>query len=253
MPAAPRPRRPARRGSSRASSRALGRSALRVVITAGPTREHLDDVRFLSNGSTGAMGIELAREARRRGAGVTLLLGPTPLEAPAGVRVVRVTSTADLLRAARAAVRGAHLVLFAAAPADWRPARRRAGKPPKRAYALRLRLVPTPDVAATLGRRKAGRLHVGFALESGPGGRGRALEKLRRKALDAVVWNTPSNLGAGGGPACWLTPAGVAVPLPTRSKRSLARAILAQALHLLAAPGPARASRAGPRAPTRGS
>ena len=129
---------------------------LRVLVTAGPTREHLDDVRFLSNGSTGRMGIELAREARRRGARVVLLLGPTDLKPPPGVRTQRVVSTADLLRAARAAAPAADVIVFAAAPADWAPARRLRGKPSKHARGGRLSLVETPDVAATLSRTKGG-------------------------------------------------------------------------------------------------
>src|SRR5262245_24165835 len=118
-----------RRQRRMASNRAATR--IRVVVTAGPTREHLDDVRFLSNGSTGAMGIELARAARARGADVTLVLGPTHLAPPPGVRTVRVTTTDEMLAAARRAAARADLVFFAAAPADWRPAQRRAGKPAK--------------------------------------------------------------------------------------------------------------------------
>ncbi len=215
---------------------------LRVVVTAGPTREHLDDVRFLSNGSTGRLGIELARAAKRRGFDVTLILGPTELAPPPGVRTLRVVSTDDLLAAARQAVRSAHLVLFSAAPADWKPARRLPGKPPKASGATSLRLKPTPDVAALLGREKGRRLHVGFALESGPLGLARALGKLDRKRFDAIVLNSPENLGRGGGLALWLEPRDLRLkirvplvdvhPLPTTSKPALARAILARALAL---------------------
>jgi len=219
----------------------------RVVVTAGPSREHLDDVRFLSNGSTGRMGIELAREALRLGCDVTLLLGPTELAPPPRATTHRFVSTDDLLASARRAVEGAALVIFSAAPADWKPARRLAGKPPKASGAASLRLRPTPDVAALLGRSKGRRVHVGFALESGPTGLARALGKLDRKRFDAIVLNSPENLGRGGGLALWLEPRDLRArlrtplvdvePLPSRTKRTLARAILARALALLHAPG----------------
>jgi phosphopantothenoylcysteine decarboxylase/phosphopantothenate--cysteine ligase len=218
----------------------------RVLITAGPTREHLDDVRFLTNASTGRLGVELARAAKRRGARVTLLLGPAEVEPPAGVETVRVTSTADLLAAARKAAPEADLVLFAAAPSDFRPARRARGKPPREAGERTLALVPTPDVAATLGRGKGRRVHVGFALEV-RGGERRARAKLARKRFDAIVLNGPENVGAGGGEASWIAPGCAAEPLSTRSKAILARQVVSRAFALLAARGPT-APRAGARA-----
>ena len=203
-----------------------------VVITAGPTREHLDDIRFLSNASTGRMGYELARSARRRGATVILVLGPTALPPLEGIRTVDVTSTDDLLRATRAAAQDADLVIFAAAPADWKPANRRRGKPKREGGDVHLTLRSTPDVAATLGRRKQGRVHVGFALEVA-GGPARARRKLARKNLDAIVLNSPANLGAGGGDATWIPADGASEPLPTDSKARMARAVLDRAAALL--------------------
>ena len=206
---------------------------VRVVITSGPTREHLDDIRFLSNASTGRMGYELARAAHRRGAEVTLVLGPSHLPALRGVRTVDVVSTADLLAATRAAAADADVVVFAAAPADWRPARRRRGKPKREGSgAFDLALRPTRDVAATLGRRKGDRVHVGFALEV-RGGVARAVRKLQRKRLDAIVLNSPANLGAGGGEAHWVPADGATQPLPTTSKAALARAVLDRTAALL--------------------
>ena len=212
----------------------MASAAPRVVVTAGPTREHLDDVRYLSNASTGRMGWELAREARRRGATVTLVLGPVDLPPLPGVTVVPVVSTRDLLAATRRAVRGADLVVFAAAPADWRPAVRARGKLKKdgRGRPRLLQLVENPDVAATLGRTKGRRVHVGFALEVSHGLR-HARGKLARKSFDAIVLNGPANLGAGGGDACWITPDAEPLPLPTGDKRATARAILDQAFALL--------------------
>lgn len=214
------------------------RPRLRLLITAGPTREHLDDVRFLSNGSTGRLGLALAAAARRAGLDVTLLLGPVEAAPPAGVRVVPVVSTADLLRAAERAAPAVDAIVFAAAPADWRPARRRAGKPAKGDGPRTLRLLPTPDVAAALARTKGRRVHVGFALESAalPAARAvaRARAKLRRKRFDAIVLNTPANLGRGGGYAAWVGAQAAPAPLPTRSKDALAHAVLRRLLALLA-------------------
>jgi phosphopantothenoylcysteine decarboxylase/phosphopantothenate--cysteine ligase len=205
----------------------------RIVVTGGPTREHLDDVRFITNASTGRMGIELARAAVRRGARVALVLGPTSLRPPAGVDVMAIVSTADLLEATRRAIVGAHAAIFAAAPADWRPARRRRGKPAREGGTFQLALRPTTDVAATLGRRKAGRIHVGFALEV-TGGERRAKAKMRRKKLDAIVLNSLANMGRGGGRAAWIEEEGTS-RLPTTSKPVLARAILDRLARRLAA------------------
>lgn len=234
-----RPQRPTAR-------RPLPRTARRILlVTAGPTREHLDDVRFLSNGATGRLGILLAGLARRRGWRVRLVLGPTELAPPRGVEVTRVTSAAQMLRAARVAARGADLAIFSAAPADWRPRRRLPGKPPKGRGPARLDLVATPDIAATLGRTKGRRLHVGFALEEGLEALPRALGKLVRKRFDALVLNTPENLGHGGGLALWIQPQPLGLhlpvadlePLPTQPKARLARALLERAEALLAARG----------------
>jgi len=212
--------------------RRLPLTGTRIVVTSGPTREYLDDVRFLSNASTGRMGHALARLAARRGADVTLVQGPCDLRPLPDVTTVAITSTRDLLAAARGAVQDADLVFFAAAPSDFRPRRRRRGKPPREgAGERRLDLVATPDVAATLGRAKGRRLHVGFALEVG-GGAPRARRKMARKHLDAIVLNGPANFGAGGGEALWLPHEGAAVPLPNPSKARLARAILDRAMHL---------------------
>ncbi len=207
---------------------------LRVVITAGPTREYLDDVRFLSNASTGRMGIELARAADRAGHDVTLVLGPTTLEAPPRVTTRPVVSARDMLGVAREAVRGADLVFFAAAPSDWRPRRRRRGKPARADGAFTLDLVATPDIAATLARGKKRRIHVGFALEVG-GGERRARAKLERKRFDAIVLNSPANFGDGGGDAAWIQAEAAAEPLDASSKARLAGAILRRAHALWAA------------------
>ncbi len=163
----------------------------RVAITAGPTREPYDPVRFLSNASTGATGIALAREAAMRGAEVTLLLGPTLLEPPAGVRVVHVTTAAELYDAALRHAVGADLTIAAAAVADWRPAHYDASKRKKDAGAPVEELVPNPDVLAALGERKGATFLVGFAAETDEH-EARARKKLREKHLDAIACNDVS-------------------------------------------------------------
>ena len=213
---------------------APGTGPLHVVVTAGPTREHLDDVRFLTNASTGRMGHEIARAAHRRGARVTLVLGPSDLPALDGVDRVDVVSTEDLLRETRHAAKGADLVVFAAAPSDWRPTRRRRGKPPREGDDVTLRLRATPDVAKSLRARKGDRIHVGFALEVG-GGETRARMKLAQKGLDAIVLNGLENMGAGGGEVFWIPREGALDPLPADSKARTAEAIVERAWALLAA------------------
>jgi len=203
-----------------------------VVITAGPTREYLDDIRFLSNASTGRMGYELARAAARQGAEVTMILGPSNLKPLRDVHLVEVVSTNDMLKAARTRATRAEVMIFAAAPSDWKPTRRRRGKTKREGGDFELALTATPDVAARLGRRKGGRVHVGFALEVG-GGIERALRKMARKRLDAIVLNSPANFGLGGGEAHWIAETGATHVLPTKTKAHLARAILSRTAALL--------------------
>ncbi len=169
---------------------------MRILVTAGPTREHLDDVRFISNASSGRMGFACAAAARRAGHRVTLVTGPVALAAPPGVRVVRVTSAQEMYRAVLGAYSRADAVIMTAAVGDYRPARRLRGKLKKRPGPLAVRLVRTPDILETLGARKGRRALVGFALESAAGGEREALGKARRKNLDYVVLNSPRALGA---------------------------------------------------------
>jgi phosphopantothenoylcysteine decarboxylase/phosphopantothenate--cysteine ligase len=163
----------------------------RVAITAGPTREAFDPVRFLSNASTGATGIALAREAALRGARVTLLLGPTLLEPPAGVDVVRITTAEELRDAALKHAVGADLTIATAAVADWRPAEHAESKLKKSGEDLTVRLAPNPDVLAALAQRRESGFLVGFAAETDEH-EARARAKLRAKHLDAIAVNDVS-------------------------------------------------------------
>jgi phosphopantothenoylcysteine decarboxylase/phosphopantothenate--cysteine ligase len=169
----------------------------RVLITAGPTREAIDPVRFLSNASTGTMGIELAREALARGANVDLILGPTALTPPDGADVVRVTSAQEMHDATLPRFAGADIAIAAAAVADWRPVETFAQKVKKHEGAASIELERTPDVLAALGARKNGAFLTGFAAET-ESLEANAREKLRSKNLDAIAVNDVS-AGAGFG------------------------------------------------------
>jgi phosphopantothenoylcysteine decarboxylase/phosphopantothenate--cysteine ligase len=173
-------------------------SGLRVLVSAGGTREPLDSVRFLGNRSSGRMGVAVADEARRRGAEVTLLAANLAVPAPVGVDVVETPTAADLEREALARAHDADVVVMAAAVADYRPAERHDGKRPKSREPWSLELEPTTDVLAALGERSAnGQVLVGFAAEHGEAGIARAREKLRNKRADLVVYNDVSRADIG--------------------------------------------------------
>lgn len=161
---------------------------LRILITAGPTRERIDPVRFISNYSTGTFGYEIARQARRLGHAVTLISGPTGLKAPSGVKFARVESAAEMRRAVLRHFRSSDCLIMAAAVSDWRPAAVAAGKIKKGAAVKSLRLMTSPDILKELGRKKGPRVLVGFALET-EGLESNALKKLEDKNLDIIVAN----------------------------------------------------------------
>lgn len=181
---------------------AVGQSMVgkKVLITAGPTYERIDPVRFIGNFSTGKMGYALASEAACRGAEVTLVSGPVALPKPAGVHVVYVESARQMLEAAEKAFVEADIAIMAAAVADYAPESYVSHKIKREHDEFdSIRLVKNPDIAATLGRNKrAGQTLVGFALET-DNGVANAREKLERKNLDMIVLNSLSDKGAGFG------------------------------------------------------
>ena len=169
----------------------------KVLVTAGPTREALDPVRYLTNRSSGRMGIALAEAARDRGASVTLILGPVAIQPPSGVEVVRIETTQDLYDAVISRAQGFDVVLQAAAPADYRPESPSEGKIKKTGGALTLTLVENPDVAKALGARKPpGQILVAFAAETGENIEN-AREKRLKKNADLIVLNDVTKPGAG--------------------------------------------------------
>ena len=200
------------------------RAPLRVLVSAGPTREWVDPVRFLSNASSGKMGFEIAAEAARRGCAVTLVAGPVALETPAGVRRIDVESAREMLAVLRREFRSADALFMAAAVADWRPARRLGGKWRAKdggAAGATLALVRNPDVVATLARRKGARSVVAFALETGSGLR-RARGKLVRKNADFIVLNDASVLKSERATVTILGQDGTVQRVERRTKRAVA-------------------------------
>ncbi len=204
----------------------------KVVIMAGPTREALDPVRFLTNASSGRMGYALANEAAKRGARTVLISGPTGLTPPRKTRFVPVLSARDMLRAALRHSRGADLIVGAAAVADWRPEQPSARKLKKNGRAaMSLRLVPNPDILKTLARRRTGRARfVGFALET-ENLVSRAARKLKDKSLDLIVANTPNALDKDDTQAVLLFRSGGRAAFKG-SKAALARKIFSLLTHV---------------------
>lgn len=209
---------------------------LRVMVTAGPSREALDPVRYISNRSSGKMGYAIARTAQKRGAEVTLLSGPVAIEAPQGVKLVPFTTTQELLDRASELAREQDLLIQAAAPADYRAKevapqkiKKQGGEP------MTFTLVENPDVAATLGKAKrSGQVFVGFAAETNDV-LAHAKDKLARKNLDMIVANDVTRPGAGfdvdTNIVTLITKDGQEA-LPMMSKAEVAQRILDRALAL---------------------
>ena len=170
----------------------------RLMVTAGPTVEPIDPVRYISNHSTGKMGYAIAGELAARGAEVVLVSGPTALDAPAGVRRVDVGTAAAMCEAAQREFASCDGAVMCAAVADYTPAEVSGVKVKKGGEAWRLELKPTEDIAALLGRQKGDRLLVGFALETNDE-QAHAGDKLRRKNFDFIVLNSLRDAGAGFG------------------------------------------------------
>ena len=215
-------------------------AGLKVLVTAGPTVEDIDPVRFLSNRSSGKMGYALARAARQRGADVSLVSGPTALDVPAGVAAIPVRSAEEMHAAVWKLFPHADLVIKAAAVADFRPAERAPDKIKKSRQAMTLRLVPTEDILARLGAAKRHQILVGFSAETADL-LAHAREKMVRKNVDLMVANDVSAgvFGSDSSTVHILGPAGDVESLENRPKLEIAHRILDLALR-------ARALRAGP-------
>ena len=203
-----------------------------ILVTAGPTYEDLDPVRYVGNRSSGRMGYAIAAEAARRGARVILVTGPTQIPVPAGPEVIQVRSALEMRDAVIARAVEADAVIMSAAVADYTPEPGRAAtKLPREAGALTIRLVKTPDILAELGARRGAERRpvlIGFAAETGPA-EARGREKLRTKRADLIVANDVSRPDAGfeveTNVATLVSPDGDE-RLPAQSKAALAGVIL---------------------------
>lgn len=208
----------------------------RVLVTAGPTREPLDPVRFLSNRSSGKMGYALAEEARRRGAEVVLVSGPTSLEPPVGVETVFVETAQEMFDTVVANFPRVDVVVKAAAVADFRPRLVASGKIKKKDFPSVLELEKTPDILAYLGDHKKNQVLVGFAAET-ENLLANAEEKLRKKKVDLLIANDVTKEGAGFGIdtniVTILYPGGASLKLPRMIKKELAQMIFDEVVKLL--------------------
>lgn len=208
-------------------------AGLRVVVSAGPTREYLDPVRFISNPSSGKMGFAVAQEAQKRGAQVVLVSGPVQLPDPAGMQVVHVESALQMYEAVLEAAREADIVVMTAAVADYRAAEAKSEKEAKTAGEVNIHLVPNPDILAALGGQKGNKVLVGFAMETHAGVE-RAAAKAGRKNADFILLNYPTREGTSfGGDDNQVTlvrPDGTFADWPRMSKREVASRLLDEAL-----------------------
>lgn len=202
---------------------------MRIIITAGPTREAIDPVRFISNRSSGKMGYALAHTALDRGHTVVLVSGPTALPPPEGAECVEITTAQEMLAAVRSHLPGSDALIMAAAVADWRPLSCSPIKLKKRSMTPSLALERTPDILGTLRPDKGSRVHVGFAAET-ENPVVEARRKLAEKGLDLVVANDVSDPHSGfevdTNRVTLIDREGYVETLPLMTKREVADAIL---------------------------
>lgn len=200
----------------------------RLLITAGPTHEPIDQVRYIANRSSGKLGVALAQSAGELGWDVTLLLGPAPVPEAQGIQVQRFTTTDDLSRLLEAHFPTCDALIMAAAVADYRPRCPAPTKIPRLKEGMTLELEPTPDlVAACAARKRQGQLIIGFALEPSTQLETNAAAKLRRKGLDAIVANPLETMSCDSITALVITAAGAVHRLNPMPKTDFARWLVA--------------------------
>jgi phosphopantothenoylcysteine decarboxylase/phosphopantothenate--cysteine ligase len=208
----------------------------KVLITAGPTYEALDPVRFIGNHSSGKMGVAIAEEMKARGAEVTLVLGPSTINAP-DVEVIRVKSAAEMYEACISRFKNMDIAVMSAAVADYTPITTQAEKIKKNDGILTIELAKTKDILKTLGEQKTGKqLLIGFALETN-NEKEYALKKLQTKNADAIVLNSLNDTGAGFGydsnKITIFDKQGNEYPFETKSKKEVAKDIVNIIIQLL--------------------
>jgi len=204
---------------------------LRFLITAGPTREFFDPIRYISNRSSGKMGYAIAAACRKISPHVTLVTGPVTLPEPAGVKCVPVTTAAEMAREVFRRYSKTDVVIMTAAVCDYRPRRVASKKLKKTGQRLVLELEPTTDILLELGKRKRHQILIGFAAETDEL-EYHALDKLRRKRLDLIVANDASAFDADTNRVTLFFADGRVERLPEIAKRKLARQLLRYILDL---------------------
>ena len=202
---------------------------MKILVTAGPTREPIDPARFISNRSSGKMGYSIASVALRRGHKVVLVSGPVALEPPPGVVLINVVTAADMLAAVNKKIGWCDALVMAAAVSDWRPAEFGKAKIKKHKMPGLLPLAHNPDILKTVAPKKGKKIFVGFAAETG-NLRSEALRKLREKNLDMIVANDISRPGAGfeadTNRVTLFSAGGTQEALPLMSKKNVAERII---------------------------
>lgn len=201
----------------------------RLLITAGPTREKIDPVRFLSNYSTGTFGYEVAKAALRRGCRVTLISGPTCLRAPSGLKLIKVESAVEMRDAVKREVKKSSYLIMAAAVSDWRVRRQARNKIKRHNGKKALELVENPDILSEIGKNKGRLVSVGFALETEELVKN-AFKKLKEKNLDLIIANRLSQKKSVFGDnvldALIIDKFGNKIAVRRKSKRELAKIVL---------------------------
>lgn len=196
----------------------------KVLVTAGPTREPIDQLRFISNRSSGKMGYALAEEASLRGAQVTLVSGPTNLSPPEGVQIVKVETAREMQEAVEQELNNTNILIMNAAVADYTPGETVEGKLKKQKEGLELKLSPTTDILAAIGQRESKPVLIGFAAES-ENLLENARQKLEAKGLDLIIANNINQAGADNNQITIIDKAKNAVDYPPMSKTDCAKVI----------------------------
>ena len=205
---------------------------IRFLITAGPTREFLDPIRYISNRSSGKMGYAISVAARALSSRVMLISGPTVLTPPQGVEFISVTTAQEMAEAVWRRFEAVDVCIMAAAVCDFRPKNTAASKIKKGLFSGTLELEPTPDIVAELGRRKKSQVLIGFAAET-DNLEGNAREKLERKGLDFIVANDANAFDAETNHVAFITREGKMERLPELPKIEVAKAIIERAVRLV--------------------
>ena len=207
-------------------------NTLRFLVTAGPTREFLDPIRYISNRSSGKMGYAIAVAARAISSQVTLISGPTALKPPQGVEFLSVTTAQEMAEAVWSRFDGVDICILAAAVCDFRPRKMATGKIKKGAFGGILELEATPDILAELGRRKKLQVLIGFAAETDDV-ENQAREKLARKNLDFITANDLSAFDAEASRVTFIGREGKIERLPEMPKVEIAKLIVERAVQLV--------------------